>query len=151
MINIANANNEGTYTCTASNTVGITELIYNVRVGCKPFNSVLFIIIFPIVLPQLTLTLTIRLTTTSVIIEGVFTDSSPQNVHTFYVFVDSQVYKLDLNSFPLTLNITEFTAGQTYTVTVIAENIIGNSTVAMESFTVPSNNNSLLIVSFTVQ
>ena len=97
MINIANANNEGTYTCTASNIVGVTELIYNVRVGCKLFNSVLFNYIFPIVLPQLTLTLTIRFSTTSVIIEGVFTDSSPQNVHTFYVFVDSQVYKLDLS------------------------------------------------------
>lgn len=35
MISRAGIANQGQYTCTATNLVGITELVYNVVVGCK--------------------------------------------------------------------------------------------------------------------
>lgn len=92
-----------------------------------------------IVLPQLTLTLNVEFTTTSVVINGIFSDSSPQNVHTFYIIVNNMTYTLGLDSFPLSINISSFTPGLSYTITAIAENIIGNSTVATTTFVIPSN------------
>lgn len=79
--------------------------------------------------------LSIDVTTTSVIISATYTDNNPQPVLQFYVTVNSVTYTI--KSFPLEIDINQFTAGQSYTVTVIAENAIGNSTLTSRTFTIP--------------
>lgn len=79
--------------------------------------------------------LSIDITTTSVIISATYTDNNPQPILQFYVTVNSVTYTI--KSFPLEININQFTAGQSYTVTVIAENTIGNSTLTSRTFSIP--------------
>ena len=79
--------------------------------------------------------LSIEITTTSVIISATYTDNNPQPIQQFYVMVNSVTYTII--SFPLEIDINQFTAGQSYTVTVIAENAIGNTTLTSRTFTIP--------------
>lgn len=88
-----------------------------------------------LVLPDVSFQFSISFTTQSVIIGATYTDNSQQSVIRFHVTVNGQIYTL--TSFPLLVDISEFIIGQTYSVTVMAENVIGNATVATTSFTIP--------------
>ena len=88
--------------------------------------------------PNVDFNLTITITSDVIIIDGVFSDNTPVNpVVRFYITINGDTYTISTSGFPLNINITEFTAGQSYTVTVTAENIIGNTTVATQSFNIP--------------
>ena len=79
--------------------------------------------------------LSIVVTGTSVIISATYIDNNPQPILQFYVTVNSVTYTI--KSFPLEIDINQFTAGQSYTVSVIAENSIGNTTLPSRTFSIP--------------